>query len=147
GHRSSRPSAVGRLADATTRFGALIGRSLAARRMLAGSEQVRVGSTSGLGVGLLSLPLLAATWEQRRPRPSMTSIERQARAAEEARNRLAGALPPKKPPPPRGLPMATSRRRHSAAGADTGPAAAVGRMASEAAFVRNPSEVRAAGPM
>ncbi|MEY2450516.1 MAG: hypothetical protein QOD92_90 [Acidimicrobiaceae bacterium] len=48
---------------------------------------------------------------------------------------------------PRGLPRATSRGRLSPAGIDTGPSSASHRMVTEAAFVANPDEVRAAGPM
>jgi hypothetical protein len=146
-YRSSHLSAVGRLAQATTRFGALIARSLTARRMLAGSEPVPVGSLNGVGVRPVALPLLAATWEQRRPQRLLSLAERQQRAVQEASNRLSGIRPASPPAPPRGLPTAIGRRRHSSAGANTGPAAAVGRMTAETAVVRNPSEVRSAGPM
>jgi hypothetical protein len=140
-------SMVGRVAQATTEFGALIGHSLSVRRMLSGGVTAPVGSWRLPGVGPPPLPLLAAGWDQRRPHRSMSLAERQQLAFDQASNRLAGIRPTKTAPPPRGLPSATRRGRNSMAGANTGPAAAVSRMSSESAFVRNPNEVRAVGSM
>ncbi|MEY2451734.1 MAG: hypothetical protein QOD92_1308, partial [Acidimicrobiaceae bacterium] len=142
---------AGVVAGKASRFGFLNGRSILARRMLGQSVSARVDGTDLLPVGMqLDLWLAIAERERERMRPTPSRMEQNMQMAQRRaiqRSAPRGFAAEVAAAGPRGLPRATSRGRLSPAGIDTGPSSASHRMVTEAAFVANPDEVRAAGPM
>ncbi|MEY2461253.1 MAG: hypothetical protein QOG30_3083, partial [Acidimicrobiaceae bacterium] len=142
---------AGAVAAKSARFGFLNGRSILARRALGQHVSARVSGTALLPVGMQpDLWMAIAEQERQRMRPSPSRLEQNMQAAqrrEVQRTARRGFAAQAAAAGPRGLPRATSRGRLSPAGIDTGPSSASHRMVTEAAFVANPDEVRAAGPM
>ena len=138
---------TGSLAVRTSRFVAVVGRSLAGRRAL--------GQRLGYPLGVATLPVrppeeyLPLAGARRQFTVSISSAERQALGWREVERRMkAGPLARqgRRPAPP-GLPSASARGGQSRIGKGTGPAGVAERMASQPVFVSNPQEVRAAGRM
>lgn len=132
---------VGTLAQSASRFGAVTGRSIVARRALG---QATPGvDTRGLPVGLDRRLWGAVEAPERRRSEGLSgdpTIDRLRRLAGGARRARTAAAPP-----PRGLPRATRRGADSRAGRATGPAGAGHRLRPSVARVAPDPAVQAAG--
>jgi hypothetical protein len=142
------PQRTGWVAAKARGFGALVGRSLASRRMLGQRSRFLTGMGEGLPVRPPDeyLPLAG---ERRHFAVSMSAAERQARSWREVSQRMRGELASRSKPraPQPLLPRATRRSSQSRVGQGTGPTGAAGRLAGRPVFVSNPKEVKAVGPV
>ena len=123
-----RPSPIGSLAMAATRFAAATAHSPDVRRSLRGPEPVRARSIAGQGV---SPPRWWQYW---------WSLRGGDESASSAPAASATALPAL---PPRGLPRVV----RTGEGGGARPGHMVGRLAGDVARVRRPPEVTSVGPM
>ncbi|HXW82002.1 MAG TPA: hypothetical protein VEJ84_21070, partial [Acidimicrobiales bacterium] len=131
---------IGSLATQTDQFVAVIGRSMASRRMIGQRFLVGVGGTGQLPVRPPD-EYFPIPGERRRFAVSPSEAERRSRSFWEIQERMTTVRRRDNRAPPPGLPRATARAGHSRAGRQTGPTGAPGRMVSQAAFVSNPREV------
>ncbi len=138
--------AVGSLAAQTDIFTAVIGRSLAARKIIG-----QRSALSATGVGQLPVrppeEYLPVAAERQHFTVSQSAAERRNRSFIQIQERMSGVHRAGRRSPPVGLPRATSRASQSRMGRQTGPAGAVQRMASQPAFVSNPRDVTGAGQL
>jgi hypothetical protein len=137
---------IGSLAAQTNQFVAVIGRSLASRRMIGQRSLTVAGRTGDLPVRLPD-EYFPVAGERRRFAVSATEAERRSRRFWEIQQRMTGVRKRDYRPPPIGLPMATARAGQSRVGRQTGPAGASKRMAGQPAFVSSPREVSWSGPL
>jgi hypothetical protein len=140
------PQRTGWVAAKVREFGALVGRSLASRRMLG----QRTSFLTEMGEGLPVRPpdeYLPLAGERRHFAVPMAAAESQARSWREVSQRMRGELASRSKPraPQPLLPRATRRASQSRVGQGTGPTGAAGRLAGRPVFVSNPKEVRAVG--
>ncbi len=135
---------IGSLAAQTHLFNAVIGRSMASRRMIGQRLALPVAGAGRLPVRPPEEYFPVAD-DRRRFAVSPSEAERRNRSFAEIQARMSGVRRTAGKSPPLGLPRATSRASQSRVGRQTGPAGAAQRMASEPAYVANPGDVRGAG--
>ncbi len=135
---------VGSLAIRTNAFNAVIGRSLASRRILGQRFLLPVRGAAQLPVRPPEEYLPMAD-ERHRVTVSPSPAEQRNRSFVEIRENMKGVRRPRPKALPIGLPRATSRASQSRMGRQTGPAGAAQRMMSEPAYITNPRDVGGAG--
>ncbi len=150
-HRHTAPGSplklgIGSLAAQTQVFNAVVGRSVAARRIIGQRSAWQVAGAGRLPVRPPEEYLPIAE-ERRHLTVSPSAAERRNRGFMQIQERMSGARRTSRQSPPLGLPRATSRASQSRMGRQTGPAGAVPRMASQPAYVSNPRDVTGAGQL
>ena len=137
---------IGSLAAQTQVFNAVVGRSVAARRIIGQRSAWQVAGAGRLPVRPPEEYLPIAE-ERRHLAVSPSAAERRNRGFMQIQERMSGVRRTSRQSPPLGLPRATSRASQSRMGRQTGPAGAVQRMASQPAYVSNPRDVTGAGQL
>ena len=135
---------VGSLAAQTHVFNAVVGRSLAARRIIGQPSALR---TAGAGQLPVRPPeeYLPVAEERHHFTVSPSDAERRNRSFIQIQEKMSGVHHGGRASGPIGLPRATSRASQSRMGRQTGPAGAAQRMVSQPAYVSNPRDVSGAG--
>ncbi len=140
----TRTAGVGALAVQTHAFNAVVGRSLASRRMLGQRSLIPVSGAGQLPVRPPEEYLPTAE-DRHRVTVSPSADERRNRSFMQIQERMSGVRRTGPKALPIGLPRATSRASQSRMGRQTGPAGAAQRMVSEPAYISNPRDVGGAG--
>ena len=135
---------VGSLAAQTHVFNAVVGRSLAARKIIGHPSALR---TAGAGQLPVRPPeeYLPVAEERHHFTVSPSDAERRNRSFIQIQEKMSGVHHGGRSSGPIGLPRATSRASQSRMGRQTGPAGAAQRMVSQPAYVSNPRDVSGAG--
>ena len=135
---------VGSLAAQTHVFNAVVGRSLAARKIIGQPSALR---TAGAGQLPVRPPeeYLPVAEERHHFTVSPSDAERRNRSFIQIQEKMSGVHHGGRSSGPIGLPRATSRASQSRMGRQTGPAGAAQRMVSQPAYVSNPRDVSGAG--
>ena len=135
---------IGSLAAQTHVFNAVVGRSLAARKIIGQPSALR---TAGAGQLPVRPPqeYLPVAEERHHFTVSPSDAERRNRSFIQIQEKMSGVHHGGRSSGPIGLPRATSRASQSRMGRQTGPAGAAQRMVSQPAYVSNPRDVSGAG--